>query len=286
LPPAASGILSRMPVDVPGLRAASLARARDRPRGPEPASVSDLILPDTPGVRARRYRPTVDEPRPLLVYLHGGMWIVGGLESHDRLCRQIAAATDVEVLAVAYRLAPEHRYPAAVDDALAAVRWVAERTDAPAIGIGGDSAGGCVAALAALAPRDEAEPLLSALIMFCPNTDLTADVAGPEIVAGAHLWAPTAAARRAASPLLAPDLSGLPPTVLLTAEHDDLRPEGDALAARLADAGVPVTHRVEPGTEHGFVMSDGPATDRALADVARVLAPGSGSLPTSRRRPQ
>jgi acetyl esterase len=261
-----------MPLDVPALRAASLQRARERPPGPELAAVSDLILPDTPSVRARRYRPSVDEPRPLLVYLHGGMWIVGGLESHDRLCRQIAATADVEVLAVAYRLAPEHRYPAAVEDALAAVRWAAECTDAPLLGIGGDSAGGCIAALAALELRDAGWPQrLSALIMWCPNADLTADVAAPEIVGGAHLWAPDAAARRAASPLLASDLSGLPPTVLLTAEHDTLRAEGDALAGRLAEAGVEVVHRVEPGTEHGFVMQDGPAAERALADVAAVL---------------
>jgi acetyl esterase len=261
-----------MPLDVPALRAASLARARDRPRGPDLPAVSDLILPDTPSVRARRYRPAPGEPRPLLVFLHGGMWIVGGLESHDRLCRRIAAEAGVEVLAIAYRLAPEHRYPAAVEDALAAVRWAAECTDAPTIGIGGDSAGGCIAALAALSLRDAGWPEpLSALVMFCPNADLTADAASPEIVGGAHLWAPDAAARRAASPLLAPDLSGLPPTVVLTAEHDALRAEGDALAARLGEAGVEVVHRVEPGVEHGFVMDDGPATDRALADVARVL---------------
>jgi acetyl esterase len=259
-----------MPLDVPALRAASLARARDRPRGPELPAVSDLILPDTPSVRARRYRPAPGEARPLLVYLHGGMWIVGGLESHDRLCRRIAAEAGVEVLAVAYRLAPEHRYPAAVDDALAAVRWAAECTDAPTIAIGGDSAGGCIAALAAMELRG-AVPLLSALVLFCPNADLTADAGSAEIVGGAKLWAPDAAARRAASPLLAPELGGLPPTVLLTAEHDALRAEGDALAARLVAAGVEVVHRAEPGVEHGFVMDDGPATDRALADVARVL---------------
>lgn len=259
-----------MPVDVPALRAASLERARNREPGPEPAAVSDLILPDTPSVRARRYRPSVDEPRPLLVYLHGGMWILGGLESHDRLCRRIAVEAGVEVLAVAYRLAPESRYPAAVEDAIAAVRWAAECTDAPAVGIGGDSAGGCIATLAALELRGVVP--LSALVLFCPNADLSADAASPEIVAGAHLWAPDAAARRAASPLLVDDLSGLPSTVLLTAEHDDLRGEGDALAARLADAGVDVTHRVEAGEQHGFVMDDGPATDRALADVARVLS--------------
>lgn len=261
-----------MPLDVPTLRAASLARAAKRPRGPELAAVTDLIVPDTPSVRARRYRPVLDEARPLLVYLHGGMWVLGSLDSHDRLCRHIAAAAGVDVLSVAYRLAPEYRYPAAVDDAMAAVRWVAERTEAPAIALGGDSAGGCIAVLAALALRDADEiDVLSALVLFCPNADLTADVASPEIIAAAHLWAPTAATRRAASPLLADDLSGLPPTVLLTAERDALRPEGDALADRLRDAGVDVTHRVEAGLEHGFVMDDGAATDRAIADVARAL---------------
>jgi acetyl esterase len=261
-----------MPLDVPALRAASQARARDRPRGPELDRVDDLILPDTPAVRARRYRADAAADRPLLVYLHGGMWVLGDLESHDRLCRQLAATAGVDVLAVNYRRAPEHRFPAAVHDAVAAVRWARESTDAPLIGLGGDSAGGCIAALAALELRDAGDSaLVSALVLFCPNTDLTADAASPDIVAAAHLWAPDARTRRAASPLHAESLADLPPTVLLTAEDDALRPEGDALAARLADAGVAVTHRAEPGAQHGFVMQDGPALDRALADVARVL---------------
>jgi acetyl esterase len=261
-----------MALDVPALRAASRARARDRPPGPALERVDDLILPDTPAVRARRYRANAAADPPLLVFLHGGMWILGDLDSHDRLCRRIAAESGVDVLAVDYRRAPEQPYPAAVHDAIAAVRWASECTDAPAIGIGGDSAGGCIAALAALELRDVPKLPLSALVMFCPNADLTGTAASADIVTAAHLWAPTDAARREASPLLAPDLSGLPPTVLLTAEHDALRAEGDALAARLSDAGVEVIHRVEPGAEHGFVMSDGPATDRALADVGRVLA--------------
>jgi len=259
-----------MPLDVPALRAASQARARDRPRGPELDRVEDLILPDTPAVRARRYRVDAGgAPRPTLVYLHGGMWVLGDLESHDRLCRQIAAGAGVDVLAVDYRRAPEWRYPAPVEDAKAAVRWVRESTGATTVGLGGDSAGGTIATLAALALRGEAGP--DALLLFCPNADLTADVASPEIVAAAHIWVPEAAARAAASPLLIDDLTGLPPTVLLTAEHDALRAEGDALAARLADAGVDVTHRAEPGAEHGFVMSDGAPLDRAIADVARAL---------------
>jgi acetyl esterase len=260
-----------MPLDVAGLRAASQARARDRPRGPELDRVEDLILPDTPAVRARRYR--VDHagpPRPTLVYLHGGMWVLGSLQSHDRLCRQLAAGAGIDILAVDYRRAPEARYPAPIEDAIAALHWVAERTDTSTIALGGDSAGGTIAILTALALRDSSPPL-SALALFCPNTDLTADVASPEIIAAAHLWAPDAHDRATASPLLTPDLSGLPPTLLLTAEHDALRPEGDALATRLTTAGVPVTHRVETDAHHGFVMSDGPPLDRAIADVAALL---------------
>jgi acetyl esterase len=260
-----------MPLDVAALRAASEARARDRPRGPDLASIEDLILPDTPAVRARRYRADVSgPPRPTLVYLHGGMWVIGDLQSHDRLCRQLAAHAHVDVLAVDYRRAPEHRYPAPIDDAIAAIRWLHDHTTTPAIGLGGDSAGGTIATLTALALRDSDIPL-AALILFCPNTDLTADVASPEIIAAAHLWAPEATTRALASPLLTDDLTGLPPTLLLTAEHDTLRAEGDALATRLTAAAVPVTHRTEPGAEHGFVLSDGPPLDRALADVATLL---------------
>lgn len=260
-----------MPLDVPALRAASQARARDRPRGPELDRVEDLILPDTPAVRARRYRVDADgEPRPALVFLHGGMWVLGDLQSHDRLCRQIAAGAGIDVLAVDYRRAPEARYPAPVDDAIAAVRWVRECTTATTIGLGGDSAGGTIATLAALELR--AEIPLAALILLCPNADLTADVASPEIIAAAHLWAPEATTRAAASPLLIDDLSGLPPTILLTAEHDALRAEGDALATRLTTAGITVTHRTEPGAEHGFALSDGAPLDRAIADVAAAFA--------------
>lgn len=282
-----------MHLDVAALRAASRARAAARPGGPELHTVADLIVPDTPGVRARRYRPSA-EPRPLLVYLHGGLWVLGDLETHDRLCRRIAAQAGVEVLAVDYRRAPEHRWPAAVDDAVAAVRWASERSGAPLVGIGGDSAGGCVAALAALALRDEGEPeLLAAQILLCPNTDLTGarpsmreppgDDAGLDpavVITAARLWVPDVDrhADGAVSPLLAPDLRGLPHAVVLTAEHDPLRDEGEAYAARLRDAGVAVLARREPGLPHGFVQAldleradAATATDRAIADVATAL---------------
>lgn len=274
-----------MHLDVAALRAAARARAAARPRGPDLHAVAELIVPDTPGVRARRYRPSA-APAPLLVFLHGGLWVLGDLETHDRLCRRIAAGAGVEVLAVDYRRAPEHRWPAAVDDALAAVRWAVERSGAPAVAIAGDSAGGCVAALAALALRDAGGPSLAAQVLICPNTDLTggrpsmAAPAGadagldPEAVRiAARLWMPDVERHGDGnvSPLFARDLSGLPPAVVLTAEHDPLRDEGERYAERLHEAVVAVTARREPGLGHGFVQDDGPATDRAIADVATAL---------------
>jgi acetyl esterase len=279
-----------MHLDVVALREASRARAATRPRGPALVEVSDAIVPDTPGVKARHYRPAA-ERRPLLVYLHGGLWVLGDLETHDRLCRRIAAEAGVEVLAVDYRKAPEHPWPAAVDDAVAAARWASSwLADGAPVALGGDSAGGCVAALAALRLRDAGAPA-SALILFCPNADLTGEhpsmaekgrgfgLDADAVLAAAALWVPVHAhhATGAVSPLHA-DLAGLPRSVVITAEHDPLRDEGDALARRLADAGVPVTHRREPGLPHGFVQNldleradAAAATDRAIADVSSAL---------------
>jgi acetyl esterase len=265
-----------VPLDVPALRARSAARAAVRPRGPEPAAIAELIVPDTPGVKARHYHAGADDAA-LLVYLHGGMWVLGSLTSHDALCRRLCVEAGIDVLAVDYRLAPEHPYPAAVDDARAAILWAAAELMAPRLAVGGDSAGGTIALLAALGVP---AGTLSALVLLCPNTDLTGahlpatvdadgDLDPASVLAAARLWAPTAL--EAASPLLAPDLSGLPRTLLLTAGPDPLRPEGDALAARLAAAGVPVSHRTEPDAPHGFVMDAGDATDRALADVRALL---------------
>jgi acetyl esterase len=286
------GIMSRMHLDVPALREQSRARAADRPRGPELPVVDDVIVPDTPGVRARHYRPDAAARRPLLVYLHGGFWVLGNLETHDRLCRRIAAEAGIEVLAVAYRLAPEHPWPAAVDDALAAVRWASAWLAGGApVAIGGDSAGGCVAALAALALRDEGAGLLHAQVLLCPDTDLTGAQPSMEakgsgfgleadaVRAAAALWVPAHARRAsgAVSPLHAGSLAGLPPTLLITAEDDPLGDEGRAYARRLEEAGVAVTARCEPGLRHGFFQDQdaGPAaeaaTARLLGDVRALL---------------
>jgi acetyl esterase len=270
-----------VPLDVAALRAGSRARAAARPDGPELFSVTDAVVPSTPFVRARHYRP-VAEPRPLLVFLHGGMWVLGDLDSHDRLCRRIAHGAGIEVVAVAYRRAPEHPWPAAVDDAIAAIRWAAgglggTRTPGP-VAVGGDSAGGCIAALAALALRDDGDVALTLQLLICPNTDLTA-IEDPVIRAAAHAWVPKAArlADGDVSPLHARDLRGVAPAIVITAANDALHAEGDAYAERLRTAGVAVTHRCEPGLPHGFVQGTDPgedaATDRLIADVARALLP-------------
>lgn len=271
-----------MPLDVVALRAASRARIADHPAGPQLHVVTDTVVPSTPFVRARHYRPAA-EPRPLLVYLHGGMWVLGDLETHDRLCRRIADGAGVEVVAIDHRRAPEHPWPAAIDDAVAALRWAGDglggaRAPGP-VAVGGDSSGGCIAALAALALRGDAEVELSAQVLICPNTDLTA-IADPVVHAGAHAWMPKAArlADGDISPLHARDVCGLPPSIVITAEGDALRAEGDAYAERLRAAGVEVVYRCEPGVGHGFVQGTGPAevaaTARLIADVGQALGAG------------
>jgi acetyl esterase len=284
-----------MHLDVAALRESSRARAAARPRGPELHAVADAIIPDTPSVRARHYRPA-PERRPLLVFLHGGMWVLGDLGTHDRLCRRLAAEAGIEVLAVDYRRAPEHPWPAAVDDAVGAARWASSwlaREQGGTVAIGGDSAGGCIAALAAIRLRDEGEtPALSAQILICPNTDLTGNqpsmvekgtgfgLEATTVRAAASLWVPLAArhADGDVSPLHARSLAGLPPAVVVTAEDDPLRDEGDAYARRLREAGVAVTHRCEPGLPHGFAQGmdlergdAAAATDRLIADVSLAL---------------
>jgi acetyl esterase len=268
-----------VPLDVAALRASSRARTAARPDGPELHTVSDAVVPSTPFVRARHYRPVADA-RPLLVFLHGGMWVLGDLESHDRLCRRIAHGAGIEVVAVDYRRAPEHPWPAAVDDAIAAIRWAAgglggARMPGP-VAVGGDSAGGCIAALAALALRGDDDVALTAQLLICPNTDLTT-IEDAELRAGAHAWVPKAArlADGDVSPLHARDLRGVAPAVVVTAADDALRAEGDAYAERLRTADVATVHRCEPGLSHGFVQGisadELAATDRLIADVGRVL---------------
>ena len=246
---------------------------------------------------ARLYRP-VPGPAPLVVYLHGGGWTIGSLESHDRICRRLADGSGAAVLAIGYRLAPEHPWPALVDDTVAALRWVASAPaglgEAPtAVAVAGDSAGGTLAALGCLRLRDEYPPALPGLqVLLYANTDLTGSPAlharegqrlGPDATTVRFFnsqWVPDPArwSDPGVSPLHAPDLSGLPGALVVSAEHDPLRDESEAYARRLRDAGVAVELRREPGLIHGFMTLDeispacAAAADRVAADLHAQLS--------------
>jgi acetyl esterase len=290
--------------DVATLREGTASRAAARTPGPDLHEVRDLRIGE---LRARLYRP-VRGPAALVVYLHGGGWTIGSLETHDRMCRRLADGSGAAVLAIDYRLAPEYPWPASVDDAVAALRWVAAARDerAPAglgpaglgpaglgqvptaVAVAGDSAGGTLAALSCLRLRDEDPSALPDLqVLLYANTDLTGTQ--PSIREKATGWGLDAATVRffnsqwvpdqarwsdpAVSPLHAPDLSSLPGALVVSAEHDPLRDESEAYARRLREAGVEVELRREPGLIHGFMTLDeiSPACAAAADRVAADL---------------
>jgi acetyl esterase len=242
------------------------------------ARTEDVRLPGPTGaVDARLYVPEEAPAQPpLLVYLHGGGWVVCDLDTHDNVCRFLAREAGVLVLSVDYRLAPEHRFPAAVDDALAAFRHAAEHAgelgaDPGAVAVGGDSAGGNLAAVVSQLAVAEGGPLPSFTMSIYPVTDLSTKHASYEHFGDGYVlteaqmdWYRTrylpndeAALDPRASPLLADDLSGLPPTYVATAGFDPLRDEGEAYAHRLRESGVPVALRRHGGLIHGFVNTVG-----------------------------
>ena len=279
-----------------GLRSGAHERALARPPGPRMAGVHDLVVPGGPA--ARLYRPTGSEPA-LVVWFHGGGWVIGDLETHDRACRRLAARSGLAVLAVEYRLAPEHPWPAAVDDAVATVRWARSRPQVlgpvvSRLAVAGDSAGGTVAALACLRLRSaDRAAMPDAQVLVYANTDLAAT--GGSLDSEAHgygldregiewfydQYVPEQALRAdpRVSPLREPDLSGLPAAVVVTCEHDPLRDQGEAYSRRLEEAGTPVTLRREAGMVHNFLLWDlaspacAAAGDRVADDVRRLLAP-------------
>jgi len=229
-------------------------------------AVSDTTL------TVRVYRPEPATTLPLLVYFHGGGWVIGSLDSHDGLCRALANAGRCVVVAVDYRLAPEHKFPCAVEDAYAATRWAASHAadlgaDPRRVAVGGDSAGGNLSAVVTQLARDRGGPELRFAVLIYPATDAT--MASPSIrdngegylltaedmrwFYGHYLRTPEDALDPLASPLHAARFDGLPPAVVVTAELDPLRDEGEAYAARLQAAGAAVTLRRYPGMIHGFV---------------------------------
>jgi len=234
------------------------------------ADVQDLVIDTLPPIAARIYRPRTGA-HPLLVYFHGGGWVVGSVANSDAFSRALANASGCAVLSVEYRLAPEDRYPAAADDAYAATRWSADHAselgiDPARIAVGGSSAGGNLAAVVALMARERGAPKIAFQLLHVPVTDhdfetssYRANATGYGLTRDGMRWfwdhyAPDPKLRSEpyASPLRAKDLSGLPRAHLVTAECDPLRDEGKAYAARLLEAGVPTTYVEYPGMVHGF----------------------------------
>ena len=238
------------------------------PAGPRIGDVTDHVVPGLPEIPVRVYRPGgARPPLPVVVYYHGGGYVLCGLDSHDGICRRLAGGASVIVVSVDYRLAPEHKFPAAADDAYAALRWVSENAerlggDPHHVAVAGDSAGGGLAAATALRSRDLGHPPISFQLLIYPVTDALAerrDVPDSLLTTRQMRWftdqylgRPQDAAHPHVSPLRAPSLAGLPPAFVLTAEHDPLRPEGEAFADRLASFGVPVTLSRIPGLFHGL----------------------------------
>jgi acetyl esterase len=281
--------------DISALRAGIAQRARMRAPGPEMQAVRDWRIGH---VNCRLYRPLAG-PVPVVVYLHGGGWTVGSLDSHDRACRRLAAGAGASVLAVDYRLAPEHPWPASVDDTAAVLQWVAtapaQLDHEGAVAVAGDSAGGTLAALSCLRLRDECPAALPyQQVLIYANTDLAGDHPSMHEKANGFgldvdtvrffnsQWVPdkTRWSHPGVSPLHAPDLRGLPPALIVTAEHDVLRDEGEAYAHRLRQAGVDVRLRCEPGLVHNFMLLDeispacAAAADRVAADLRTSLRRG------------
>ena len=283
LDPQARTFLDRMaarPAVPPDQVTVEMARAALRlllapPEHPGPAveTVRDLLIPGGDGqpMPARVYRPQSALPLPVLLFLHGGGWIAGDLAGHDPLCRELALASHCLIVAVEYRLAPEHPFPAAPLDCLAALGWVAAHAgelggDATRLAVGGDSAGGNLAAAVTQLVRERGGPEIAFQLLVYPVTDHAFDTPSYLQFAEGYLltrvamewhwdlYLPNAAAGGSpiASPLRAASLAGLPPALVITAEYDPLRDEGEAYARRLAEAGVAVQVVRYDGMLHAF----------------------------------
>jgi acetyl esterase len=264
--------------------------------------VEDIEVPGAAGpLAARLFTPAgVSAPAPLLVYLHGGGWVVGDLDTHDQPCRFLARHAGVRVLSVAYRRAPEDPFPAAVEDSVAAVRHAIEHADRfgadPArVAVGGDSAGGNLAAVTARLLALDGGPAPAFQLLIYPVTDLTRKRDSYRLFSkgffltehqmdwyrGHYLADEADASDPRVSPILASNFAGLPPAYLVTAGFDVLRDEGEDYAALLRDAGVDVTSVRERGLIHGFTHAaeTGRETRRAMLRIADALRAGLSDSP-------
>src|ERR1700681_991351 len=252
------------------------ARFVSNPEPPELELVAPLAIPSPTGpIPARVYTPKAlrktNGLAPCLVFFHGGGWTIGNLDSHDVVCRKLADEGELIVISVDYRLAPEHKFPGAVEDAITPTTWIADKSkglaiDASRLSVGGDSAGGNLAAVVAISARDRNGPPLAGQVLIYPAIDFALthpSHSEPEtsllLTHSVVRWFRDHYLNGAAdvedwraSPARVKTLTGLPPAYVLTAGADPLRDEGDEYARRLKEAGVAVTHRTFPGQFHGF----------------------------------
>ena len=269
-------------------------RSITSPVAPEMGAVSLMLVPGPAGpLPVRAYRPAgtnKGDVLPALVFYHGGGWVIGDLDTHDVVCRQLSNGSGCAVFSVEYRLAPEARFPAAVDDCVAATRYVTSHAkelgvDPKRIAVGGDSAGGNLAAVVCIDARDSKQPMPCFQLLIYPATDQRAGYASHERNAEGYLltrkvmdyfrghYLPAEAdwLDWRASPLLAASLAGLPPAYVLTAGYDPLVDEGHAYAERLSSVGVRTNYREYPDMVHGFLLMGG-VLDTANAAVSDCCA--------------
>ena len=282
----------------------ALARAQARQAYPmvnppfPVGAVHDLQIPGPGGTMGLRiYRPIGEGTHPVVVFFHGSGFVVLDLDSHDNICRRLCAGASCVVVSVDYRLAPEHKFPAATDDCLAATRWAAKHAgayggDEARMAVAGDSAGGCLAAVTALRIRDEGGPALRGQLMWYPVTDYPSKPPGSYGAYGSGfglthegmLWfwdqylpESSAASHPHASPFRMQTMVGLPSAYVIVAEFDVLRDEGEAFAHRLNACGVEVVTGCQAGMNHGFLKYAGmieeadAAIDDACVWLRRVL---------------
>ncbi|USQ85778.1 alpha/beta hydrolase [Streptomyces phaeoluteigriseus] len=292
---AAQGVRPLYDMTLAEARAADLAAVQADAGALEPVrEVFDESIPGPAGaLLVRVYRPEAGPgPLPVLVYFFGGGWTLGSIETSDAICRSLTNGAGCLTVAVGYRLAPENKFPAAVHDCYAALCWTAEHAarlggDASRIAIGGDSAGGNLTAAMTLMARDSGGPAILAQLLVYPNTDYLADTqsrrenSDPLLFNDKsvqwywdnYLSSPEEGANPLVSPLRASSLAGLPPALVITAEYDPLRDEGEQYAQRLRDSGVPVESTRYPGVAHGFFAMAGAleAGGRALKQAAAYL---------------
>ncbi len=294
LPPPPPG-----PLDPVAMRAGEAAQVPPAHERLPLHDVQDRTVPTATGEGpVRVYTPAEQDAYGVVVYLHGGAFFLGSLDTHDQVCRELAAATGLRIVAVGYRLAPEHAFPAGLEDAYGVLRWVAEHGeelawDGRTLAVAGDSSGGTFAAAVAAMAVDDGLEALTHQVLYYPSLDLDLDpdrypsrrtegegygleTAGLKPFNAFYLDSGADPEDPRVSPLRREDLTGLPPALVVTAEHDPLRDEGELYARRLQEAGVPVTLSRYEGANHGFVQNFSwvPELHRVFEETATFLGAG------------